>query len=370
MEIAPDANFRVRGTWVARGEKGRPIVFTGDPESPWGHLFFEGEEEREAGPTGQDETGGEKAILQHCVIEHGRGVLVEEAGSLLTGCIIRKNHASGISIRNASARIENNRIVDNRSPSNGGGIYAYGSKLIYILDNEILNNEAGEDGGGVFGYGYRSNTAVNLSGNRIEGNRAGGDGGGVWLSRSAMVKNRILSNQAEGKGGGMFVTFALIEDNEVAGNSAGVAGGVFAETNSSLEGNRITDNRSRGDYGGGVYMNFWGMSIKNEVFRGNLVTRNKAATPTDNGGIYLNGSMIFEYNQIFKNEGSQLYNANPADRAPLTAPNCYWGTTPGRKKSRQPSTTRPMIPGSPGSCSSPSPPLLKRQNAPVIPVPA
>ena len=327
LEIAPEANFRVRGTWVARGEKGRPIAFTGDPASPWGNLFFEGEEERAAGPTGTDETVGGKAILEHCVIEHGRGVLVEEAGSLFSRCIIRKNHASGISIRNASARIENNRIVDNRSPSNGGGIYAYGSKLVYIRDNEILNNEAGEDGGGVFGYGYRSNTAVNLSGNRIEGNRAGGDGGGVWLSRSAMVGNRVLTNQAEGKGGGMFATFALIEGNEVAGNTAGEGGGVFAETNSSLEGNRITDNRSRGDYGGGVYMNFWGMSIKNEVFRGNVVTRNKAATPTDNGGVYLNGSMIFEYNQIFKNEGSQLYNANPADRPPLTAPNCYWGTT-------------------------------------------
>jgi hypothetical protein len=149
----------------------------------------------------------------------------------------------------------------------------------------------------------------------------------VWLSRSALVDNRILANQAEGKGGGMFVTFALIEDNEIARNRASEGGGVYAETNSSLEGNRIVDNRCSGDYGGGVYMNFWGMSIKNEVFRGNRVTRNKAATPTDNGGIYLNGSMIFEYNQIFGNEGIQLYNANPADRPPLTAPNCYWGTT-------------------------------------------
>jgi hypothetical protein len=149
----------------------------------------------------------------------------------------------------------------------------------------------------------------------------------VWLSRSALVKNRVLANQAAGKGGGMFATFALIQDNEVAGNSAGEGGGVYAETNSSLEGNRITDNRCLGDSGGGVYMNFWGMSIKNEVFRGNAVTRNKAATPTDNGGVYLNGSMIFEYNQIFKNQGSQLLNANPADRPPLTAPHCYWGTT-------------------------------------------
>jgi hypothetical protein len=124
----------------------------------------------------------------------------------------------------------------------------------------------------------------------------------------------------------MFATFALIQDNEVAKNSAEEGGGVYAETNSSLEGNRITGNSCRGDYGGGVYMNFWGMSIKNEVFRGNRVARNKAATATDNGGVYLNGSMIFEYNQILENEGIQLYNANPADRPPLSAPHCYWGT--------------------------------------------
>ncbi len=327
MEIAPEVNFRVRGKWIARGEKVRPVVFTGDPESPWGHLFFDGEELPAQGSEGEEERGDESAVLQHCVIEHGQGVLIEEAKSLVSDCVIRKNRASGIAVRNAAARIRNNRILENRSPSNGGGIYAYGSRLIYIMDNEIRNNTADEDGGGVFGYGYRSNTAVNLSGNRIEGNASGGDGGGVWLSRSALVENRILANRAEGKGGGLFATFALIENNEVARNSAGEGGGVYAETNSSLQGNRITDNRCRGAYGGGVYMNFWGMSIKNEVFRGNLVSRNAAATQADNGGVYLNGSMIFEYNQIFGNEGSQLYNANPADRPPLTAPHCYWGTT-------------------------------------------
>ena len=329
LEVAPGVHFRVRGSWIARGEKSRPVTFTGDPAAPWGHLFFEGEEENEveAEASGQEEAPSQKATLQHCVIENGRGVLIEGAGSLVADCIIRKNHGSGISIRNAAARIRNNRIVENRSPSNGGGIYAYGSSLIYVLDNQILNNTAGEDGGGVFGYGYRSNTAVNLSGNRIEENRSGGDGGGVWLSRSALLENRILANQAGGKGGGMFVTFALIQDNEVAGNSAYEGGGVYAETNSSLEGNRIVENRCLGQHGGGVYMNFWGMSIKNEVFRGNLVTRNKGGAPTDNGGVYLNGSMIFEYNQIFGNQGSQLYNANPADRPPLTATHCYWGTT-------------------------------------------
>jgi hypothetical protein len=326
MEIARGANFRVRGDWIARGEPARAVLFTGDPESPWGHLFFEGGGEGEAEAPVEAETGPVQVLLQHCVIEHGMGVVIEGAMSRVKDCVVRKNRGSGISIRDAAARIEHNRIVENRSPSNGGGIYAYGSKLIYILDNEILENEADEDGGGVFGYGYRSNTAVNLSGNRIERNRSGGDGGGVWLSRSAMVGNRVLANEAGGKGGGLFATFALIEDNEISGNGSSEGGGIYAETNSSLEKNRILDNRCSGDHGGGVFMNFWGMSIKNEVFRGNTVTRNSAGTPGGSGGVYLNGSMIFEYNRVFGNQGVQLFNADPSDRPPLAAPHCYWGT--------------------------------------------
>lgn len=31
-------------------------------------------------------------------------------------------------------------------------------------------------------------------------------------------------------------------------------------------------------------------------------------------------------NRIHDNRGSQLYNANPASRPPLSAPHCYWGT--------------------------------------------
>jgi hypothetical protein len=141
-----------------------------------------------------------------------------------------------------------------------------------------------------------------------------------------MVGNRILANEARGKGGGLFATFALIQDNEIVRNSSSEGGGVYAETNSSLEKNRILDNRCGGDHGGGVFLNFWGMSIKNEVFRGNTVSRNRAGTPAGSGGVYLNGAMIFEYNRIFGNEGIQLFNADPADRPPLAAPHCYWGT--------------------------------------------
>jgi parallel beta-helix repeat protein/predicted outer membrane repeat protein len=324
FEISPGVTFRVRGTLIAEGEKKRPIRFTGDPNMPWGRLFFETVTAVDDKSSGHE--WSERGSLRYCVIEYGHGILMEEIGPLIAESVIRLNYGSGITIRNASVRILKNRIEENQTRSNGGGIYAYGSKFIQIAKNEILNNRANEDGGGVFAYGYRSTTAVNLSDNRIHGNQCSGDGAGVWVSRSSVIDNRIISNRAEGKGGGLFATFALVEGNEIAENSAYQGGGVYAETNSSLEGNRIIGNSGLDAFGGAVFMNFWGMSIKNEVFRKNLVTRNRAASPTDNGGIYLNGSMVFEYNQIYGNNGSQLYNANPADRPPLSAPHCYWGT--------------------------------------------
>ena len=324
VQISSDRIIRVRGRLVAQGEKDRPVRFTGDPSSPWGQLFFEGRG-TEVG-TSEAQEGTDSGILRNCVVEHGRGILVEESGLRISDCTIRKNQGSGISVRDGTVRIVGNQILENESPTNGGGIYAYGSKPVLIQDNRILNNSAQEDGGGVFSYGYRSTTAIHLEGNRIEGNRCGGDGAGVWASRSSVLKNRILSNQAAGSGGGLFATFALVEGNEIRTNTAFQGGGVYAETNSSLVGNRIVENRVLGNVGGGVYLNFWGVSIENEEFRKNLVARNRAEGAQKNGGIYLNGSMVFEYNQIFGNDGSQLHNANPADHPPLSAPHCYWGS--------------------------------------------
>ena len=91
------------------------------------------------------------------------------------------------------------------------------------------------------------------------------------------------------------------------------------------------ENRCLDAFGGGVYLNFWGMSIKNEVFCGNRVTGNRAASPEDNGGIYLNGSMIFEYNRIHDNRGSQLYNANLASRPPPVCASLLLGNKKGRR---------------------------------------
>ncbi|MFZ5569954.1 MAG: right-handed parallel beta-helix repeat-containing protein [Thermodesulfobacteriota bacterium] len=328
LHLAPGSIIRTRGVLQAEGEASRPILFTGSSEQPWGHLLFERKSLADAAssdPAGENRPADQSGILRHCIIEHGRGIVMEETGPRIQQCLIRDNLGSGITIRNAAVTIHQNRIMRNRSPSNGGGIYAYGSRPIRIQENAIEDNQAEEDGAGIFAYGYHSNTAVNILNNRIENNRGGGDGGGVWASRAGVMENRIENNQCRGNGGGIFSTFALVENNDIFSNRAEQGGGVFAEANSSLNRNRISDNRISGKHGGAAYLNFWGVSIKNENFTRNRVVANQSAIHDGVGGIYLNGAMVFEYNDIYGNSGFQLFNANPAGQPAFEALQCFWG---------------------------------------------
>ncbi len=327
LRLAPGATIRTRGVLLAEGEPEQPIRFTGARENAWGQLLFEHCSVAEAPlpVLEEDQPADQSGLLRFCIIEHGNGIVMEETGPRVDNCIIRDNLGSGITVRNAAVSIAHNRIVENKSPTNGGGIYAYGSRLIRIIDNEIAGNRAIEDGGGIFAYGYHSNTAVNILENRIENNHCGGDGAGVWASRAGVIANRINGNDSRGNGGGVFATFALVEKNGIEANRAEQGGGVFAEANSSLSHNRISGNQIAGKYGGAAYLNFWGVSIKNEKFTHNRVVSNQSTTEAGVGGIYLNGAMVFEYNDVYDNKGFQLHNGNPADQPTFDALQCYWG---------------------------------------------
>lgn len=333
ISVMPDALIRVRGRLVARGTPRHPVVFTrdGQGDGVWGGVHIE-KGEGGVASRGEPEAAAaageaEASVFDHCIVEYGRGIKIKGAPTKVAHCTIRKNHESGITINDALVRIEASSIVDNTSPSNGGGIYASGSTLIHIVDNLIQGNRAAEDGGGVFAYGSHANTAVNLAGNRILGNRCGGAGGGLWVSRSSVTGNRVAGNESGGPGGGIYATFALIRGNTIEGNSGREGGGIYAEQNSSIEGNRIVGNRAQGDVGGAAFLNFWGMSVKNEVFSDNQVMRNRAPSPRGTGGVYVTGALVFERNSFVGNDGYQLYNANPAGAPPLVASGCYWGTT-------------------------------------------
>ena len=324
LEFAPNTYLRVRGKLMAQGTEKKPIVFTGDSQSIWGALLVESRSVLNDMYNDSLEmvVPEPKCSLTYCTFENGRGIQMDGAGGRVAHCTIKNNMNSAITIRDAAADIENNRITNNHGGQNGGGIYAYSSLPVTIRDNIISGNSTRGDGGGIFAYGYHANAAVHIADNRITENVCEGQGGGVWASRSSVVQNLIQENRADGEGGGLYASFALVIDNQVDKNKGSEGGGIYAETNSTMEKNRITANHATKELGGGAYLNFWGMSVKNEIFRANRVIGNLA---DDTGGVYLNGSMVFEKNAIYKNQGFQLRNGNSAKEEEFIAPNCYWG---------------------------------------------
>lgn len=330
LNIYPDVNIRVRGKLLLQGNKENTVTLTGEPETPWGNLLFENRntlmEPVPEGIASQSTQSDENSLLSYCIIENGLGVVMEGIGARVEDSTIRQNYGSGVKIHDAGVTVTRCQIMDNTSPTNGGGIYIYGNKLVQIDSNQILNNYAEENGGGVFVYGEHENTIANLSSNRIEGNQSQLDGGGIWLSRSSMVNNRIFSNIAGSKGGGVFSKFAIIEGNHIATNQSAQGGGVFSETNSSFIGNKIEKNSATDSLGGGAYLSFLGTNLQNEVFQKNTVTKNLASGDIAVGGVYLNGALNFSENNLFQNKGIQLYNANSSEMDSFGARNCFWGT--------------------------------------------
>ena len=323
LNFFKDKSLRIRGKLIAKGEKGKEIHFTGKDNNLWESLIFEN---RSTGTQtnpfdGEAENLAERSVMAYTLVENSNGVIMDGKGVMLSDSIIRNNHNSGLIIKETGASITQCQIYGNTSPKNGGGIYIYGSKLVNVVKNEIRDNISREDGGGVFAYGSRSDTAVNLLDNIIRNNQCEGDGGGVWASRSSVSRNDILANQAASNGGGLYVSFALIHDNRIENNQSKQGGGAYAETNSSFERNYFIGNKISGEFGGAVYLNFWGMSVKNEVFEQNI-----SEDPKGNGGICLNGAMEFQKNIIVDNSGTQLYNLNPSTETPFEAKECFWGT--------------------------------------------
>ncbi|MFA6010586.1 MAG: right-handed parallel beta-helix repeat-containing protein [Desulfobacteraceae bacterium] len=328
FNLAPGASIRIRGKLTAEGTKDKIIRFTGDREKPWGNILYEN---RSLVDGGAGETAADKSMLRYCLIENGCGIVMDGKGADISDSVIRNHKGTGVRIKEAEVSLVRNKIMNNTSESDGGGVYAYGSKSIIIHDNEILNNSA-SDGGGIFSYGQQSNVAVDIRRNRIEGNMTEGDGGGIWTSRSAVVDNMVAGNTAQVRGGGIYASFALIHDNRIKKNKSPLGSGVYGESNTSFMGNSIVGNTCTEKNGGAVYLNYWGLSLHNKHFMNNLIESNTSEDKEGTGGVCMMGEMDFKNNVISKNTGIQLYNMNPSpDFEKTVAEKCFWGSTDVKK---------------------------------------
>lgn len=135
-------------------------------------------------------------------LEHGGGVLVNNAAVTISGATITGNSVSA-------------------AGTHGGGIYS--NRSITLTNTSLIGNTAGGNGGGML-----STRNIFMSNSRVVGNTAAGNGGGVLTQDNLVLQNSvILNNRAENNGGGVYVRGntvggpSQISNNLVAGNSSG-----------------------------------------------------------------------------------------------------------------------------------------------------
>jgi hypothetical protein len=365
VKFENDMALQIDGELIAIGTEDNRITFTSANGNPlpddWMSITFSNTSTDAVFEAGGNWVGG--CILENCIVEYaGAGdyttgaVTIDNCLPYIHLCIIRNNHASGISANNLPGQllIRGNTITGNTSPT-GGGISAWTGNVI-ISGNILTNNtaESSYGGGGIFCYANVSEITNNLiAGNTSIGYGAGGGGGGIYIreGNSTITKNIIRDNvlnslYSEGEGGGIlsYLSNTTIRNNEITQNIGGNGGGIFG-------GNVITGNCICGNLasqrGGAIYMsqdNVVGNSIAYNMagqgsaidiylaespaeFAYNTVTRNHSIGENPKFAMGISAHPIINFNNFVDNEATyQLYNNNGSLTAHLDAKNNWWGT--------------------------------------------
>jgi len=165
----------------------------------------------------------------------------EGPGAVISGFTITNALGGGIYCRDSSPSISDNIITTNGygyyyyapPTGNGGGIASYGGHP-YISGNSIINNRTPYDGGGIF-----ADSQATIINNWIFGNDAFSRywenfGGGIYAGSEAIIIGNVL------------------EDNRaVSLESLALGGGIYG--GGLIEGNIFIDNHSD-VYGDGIYI--------------------------------------------------------------------------------------------------------------------
>ncbi len=176
--------IQVDGTLQAKGEEGRPILFTIDDKAYyWGHIEFTGTS------TPWDETDGSGCMLQYCIIEYaGNGnvdadlkasIRCESASVLIENSIVRYGKNDGIRTKGGTPYIKNNRIHDTRC-----GVKMITPDAGQIQNNYLVNNQQGI-------YVESGDETVDVSGNTVICSSSEGYGSALGVN---MVYHNNLSS--------------------------------------------------------------------------------------------------------------------------------------------------------------------------------
>jgi hypothetical protein len=157
-------------------------------------------------------------VATDCMIDDNdfAGVqVVGPAWAEFHGCTISSNEFSGLAlIDGANGLMTHSRVVNNKTPTHGGGIFYFDGFLTEshyaVTHSEVSGNEADGNGGGVYqGSNTGSNNGLEMNHVTLSGNRAA-FGGGLYEDRVGSYSQHawltVAFNNAEIAGGGMYLT--------------------------------------------------------------------------------------------------------------------------------------------------------------------
>ena len=193
-------------------------------------------------------------------------------------------------------------ICENKTNTNGGGVFAYNGVVINAKNSSISNNSATGWAGGVLAY---EGVTLKAENTKFLGNTAAAAGGILlWPNSSATLDNSEVSgNKATGNGGGVYVydaTCSLTASNGTVfrENTAASGGAIQNGGTLTVEDGVIISGNTATDFGGGI-LNNGVLTLK----KGTSLVENSAGLY--GGGLCSSGTVEVE-------SGAKLYNNHAA----------------------------------------------------------
>ncbi len=238
--------------------------------------------------------------------------------------------AGGGGLQNYDSRVTVNlsdcEVAGNQAGSFGGGVRNTG--YMTIAHCTITSNTAHDGGGGV-DTGNLGTSVLTVTHSSITNNAAIGGGGSIGVGggieayytlRVLIINSLIAGNASGNSGGGVAGTRFVIQNSAIVSNTAGTdGGGLWVTTQLTATNTTIVSNTASAGSGGGVY--FYSLSLVSADFNNTTIVSNTAGDPANSsagGGGINNG-----FNVPITMKNSLLAGNIDRSKATIKAPDCY-----------------------------------------------
>jgi predicted outer membrane repeat protein len=249
---------------------------------------------------------------------------------------IRDGSASSIGggiSNNGTLTIYNSRIIENADTNTGGGIFNQGT--LTLSGCLVSQNEAGSLGGGIYNIGEMNLYSTDVLDNQVSGADANGGGifnygsGVMWIEDSRVDSNDLTTPTTGGYGAGIYNSATMhVYDTSVSSNqSSGTTygGGIFNMNALTLSGVEVEANLIAEGFGAGIDHSFGSLTIEESTIGSNQILGGGGF----GGGLYL--AQPAELNNVtIRNNVATSYGGGINSAADVTLRNVtlYGNTAP------------------------------------------